>query len=104
MENDPHPSATPAEPPHPLLGRRMNTAEAALEHTLDHVWHLFRKRPYLGAGLAGGVGLVLASFIGVGELAIGVGAGYAVYQMLRNRVPPAEAVREALRIEQGLEK
>jgi len=63
---------------------------------------MFRRRPYVGATLAGGVGLVAASLIGVGELAIAVGTGYAVYQVLKNRKPPAEAMREALQLEEKL--
>lgn len=42
-----------------------------------------RKRPTLGAVVAGGLGLMAANVIGVGELAIALAAGYAAYRALR---------------------
>jgi len=106
--HDPKPPtpSTPAtartEPAPPLLARHANATEAALEHAFDRVWRTFRKRPYVGTALAGGVGLAAASLIGVGELAIAVGAGYAAYQVFKNREPPAQAMREALQLERKL--
>jgi hypothetical protein len=104
-ESGPPAPRTPASKPEASahgIGNPVTVCEKLLEHGLDHVWHRFRKRPYLGASLAGGLGLALASVIGVGELAVGAGAAYAVYQMLKNRVPPSKALREALKLEEEL--
>jgi hypothetical protein len=42
-----------------------------------------RKKPGVGALVAGGLGLMAANVIGVGELAIALAAGYAVFRVLR---------------------
>jgi hypothetical protein len=84
--------------------RPVNLIERGLERGGDRLWATFRRRPYVGAVLAGGIGLGLASVVGVAELAIAVGAGYAAYQVLKNRVSPAKAVRDAFRFEEELGK
>lgn len=84
------------------LAKPANAVERGLERAGDRLWAAFRRRPYLGAVLAGGVGLGLASMVGVAELAVAAGAGYAAYQVLKKRVSPAQAVRDAFRFEEGL--
>lgn len=86
----------------PML-RPVNVAERGLERAADRLWGTFRRRPFIGAMLAGGIGLGVASVVGVAELAVGVGAGYAAYQVLKNRVSPAQAIRDAFRFEEQLE-
>jgi hypothetical protein len=81
------------------LATPINAVERVLERGVDRVWVAFRHRPYFGAALAGGVGLTIASMLGAAEIAIGVGVGYATYQILKNRVPPAQALREAFHLE-----
>jgi hypothetical protein len=80
----------------------VNALERTLEKTGDRFWLRFRKRPYVGALVAGGLGLGVASVVGVGELAIAAGTAYAAYQVLKNRDSPAQAVRDAFRIEREL--
>jgi hypothetical protein len=87
----------------PLL-RPVNLAERGLEGVGDRLWGTFRKRPYIGAVLAGGIGLGLASAVGVAELAVAVGTGYAAYLVLKNKVSPAQAVRDAFRFEEDVGK
>ncbi len=43
---------------------------------------MLRKRPAVGAVVAGALGLAAANIIGVGELAIAMAAGYAAYKAL----------------------
>jgi len=80
----------------------VNAAERLIEHGLDGIWVRFRRQPYIGAVLAGGVGLAVASVFGVGELAVAAGLGYAVYQMLTQRKPPGQAFKEALKVEKEI--
>jgi hypothetical protein len=43
---------------------------------------VLKKKPALGVVLAGGLGILAASVIGVGEVAIAMAAGYAAYRAL----------------------
>lgn len=61
------------------------------------LWAQLRKRPSLGVVLAGGVGLALATVVGVGELTIGIAAGYAAYQVLREGVAPETAAKNIVK-------
>lgn len=56
--------------------------------------------PVLGATLAGGAGVALASATGVAELAVGSALAYAAFRMLRDGVGPKRAFREGLALEQ----
>jgi hypothetical protein len=53
--------------------------------------------PAIGAAVAGGVGISAAAVIGVGELALGLAAGYAAYRMLREGIRPAAALRQVVK-------
>ena len=44
--------------------------------------HFLKKKPTVGAAIAGSVGFAAASVFGVGELAIAMAAGYADYRAL----------------------
>ena len=44
-----------------------------------------RKRPVIGAALAGGVVLGAATLVGVVETAIGMGAAYVAYRVFKRR-------------------
>ena len=62
----------------------------------------FTRRPYVGALLAAGVGLTVATVVGVGELALAAGVGYAAYQVFKRHVPPGQAIKAALAVEKEL--
>ena len=70
--------------------------ERGVEGVGDVVWKFLRHRPFLGVGLAAGVGLGAAVAFGATELAVGIAAGYAAYQVLRNDLPPSKALRKTL--------
>ncbi|HEX8110813.1 MAG TPA: hypothetical protein VF516_23940 [Kofleriaceae bacterium] len=76
------------------------TAGAKLEHVVKEagarLWVQLKKRPSIGVVLVGGAGLVAASAVGVGEIAIGMIAGYAAYQVLREGVSPGEAAKKIM--------
>lgn len=87
---------------HALRVRRAppGTPSAKLEQVAKdagaRLWIQLRKRPSIGVMLVGGAGLVVASAVGVGEIAIGMIAGYAAYQVLREGVAPGEAARKVI--------
>jgi hypothetical protein len=60
------------------------------------VWVQLKKRPSIGVMAVGVTGLAVASAVGVGEIAIGMIAGYAAYQVLREGVSPGEAARKVI--------
>ena len=64
-----------------------NTWQAHAEETIKHdsrkVWQAMKKRPSLGIVVFGGLAMVAADAIGVGEVALGLGVGYAAYRVLR---------------------
>jgi hypothetical protein len=68
--------------------------EQVAKDTGARIWLQLKKRPSLGVVLIGGAGLAVASVVGVGEIAIGMIAGYAAYQVLREGVAPGEAARK----------
>jgi hypothetical protein len=76
------------------------TAAAKLEHLVkregEKLWVQLKKRPSLGVALAGATGLAVATAVGVGELAIGLIAGYAAYQILREGVAPKAVAKDIL--------
>ena len=43
---------------------------------------MLKRKPAIGVVLAGGLGVLAASVIGVGEVAIALAAGYAAYRVL----------------------
>lgn len=59
----------------------------------DAVWGELKRHPYVGVAAAGGIGIALGSVVGVGQIALGVLAGYAAYQMLTKKEPPSKAFR-----------
>jgi hypothetical protein len=87
-------------------GSKVNRAtilfERSVESVGDAVWRRMRHRPYLGVALTSATALAVASFVGVGELAVAGLAGYAMYKMLVRHEPPSQAFREAARIEKDL--
>lgn len=82
--------------------RATGKIEEVAERASDLLWARLRHRPYLATAIAGGLGLAIASAVGVGEIAFGVFAAYATYQMLARREPPSKAFRDATKIEKEL--
>lgn len=74
------------------------TATAKVEHVVkrggEKLWVQLKKRPSLGVALAGAAGLALATAVGVGELTIGIIAGYAAYQVLREGIAPRAVAKD----------
>jgi hypothetical protein len=70
------------------------------ERVADLAWRGLKRVPYVGVALAVGAALGAASVVGVAELALAVGAGYAAYQVLRLNVPPSKAIRKAVAVEE----
>ncbi len=62
------------------------------------VWNAAKKWPSAAALCAGAATIVIADAIGVGELVLAIGAGYAIYEVLAKNVPLPEAIREAAQI------
>lgn len=85
-----------------VVGRGTERVERQFERGAAVIWRALRRRPLLGVALAGGAGLFAAEFVGVAELALAGAAGYFAYQVLKKGQPPAEAIREAMRVEREL--
>ncbi len=95
------PQVMGGEPRSPAM-RATAAVENLVEHGADRLWRRLRRRPYVGVVLAGGLGVLLADFVGVGEIAIGALVAYAAYQMLAKNEPPSKALRQALGLEKEL--
>lgn len=85
------------------VSRGTAVVERAAEELGDFVWRRLKRRPYLGVALAAAAGLTLASWVGVGELALGAFAGYAAYKVLLQHEPPSRAVRDALELRKEID-
>jgi hypothetical protein len=72
------------------------------ERAADAVWRVLKRRPYFGVVVTAGLALGAATAIGIAELALTVGAGYAAFQILRLGVPPSEALKRARRLEKEI--
>ena len=86
--------------PRPGTGRATWTA-GELKSGASWTWTELKAHPYLGGLLAGAAGIAAASTIGVGELAVGIGVGYAAYLVLAKGESPMKALGDAISWEQG---
>ena len=77
-------------------GTAMAKVEQLVKHEGGRLWGQLKKRPSLGVVLAGATGLAVASVVGVGELAIGIIAGYAAYQVLREGIAPKTVAKDVV--------
>lgn len=88
------------------LGEAASRATIVFEHSMERVgdvmWRRLRHRPYVGVALTSAAALALASFVGVGEIAVACLAGYGMFKVLRRHEPPSQAFRDAARIEKEL--
>jgi hypothetical protein len=76
--------------------------ERGLERVGDEVWVGLKRHPYFGVVVTAGATLGAASLLGIAELLLTVGAGYAAYQVLKLNVPPSLAIRRVAKVEKGL--
>jgi hypothetical protein len=88
------------------LGQAASRATIMFEHSMervgDVVWRRLRRRPYVGVALTSVAALALASFVGVGEIAVACLAGYGMFKVLRRHEPPSQAFRDLVRVEREL--
>ncbi len=59
------------------------------------VWRALKRRPSVGVVALGGLTIAAASAVGVGELTLGITAGYAAWQVLRKGKSVGEVIEEA---------
>jgi hypothetical protein len=77
-------------------GTRAAKVEGTLKKEGAKAWTVMKRRPSVGVILTGGLALLIADAVGVGELAFAVVAGYAAYQVLRKGIPAKVAMEEAV--------
>jgi hypothetical protein len=70
--------------------------EQLAKEASTQVWVQLKKRPSIGVVLVGAAGLAVASVVGVGEIAIGMIAGYSAYQVLREGIAPGAAAKKVV--------
>jgi len=58
-------------------------AEETIKHDSRKLWQAMKKRPSLGVLAFGGLAMLAADAVGVGEVALGLGVGYAAYRVLK---------------------
>jgi hypothetical protein len=88
------------------LDRRVappGTLRAQAEHEVKQggarVWRALKHRPSIGVLVIGGLAIAAADAVGVGELAMGIGLGFAAWQVLRKGKTVEQALEEGERIE-----
>lgn len=74
-------------------------AEEVTKRRGARLWGALEKRPSLGTLVVGGLVIAAADAVGVGELAMGIAAGYAAWRVLRKGKPAGEASEETGQIE-----
>ncbi len=84
--------------PRDTLSARM---EDGAKQGIAHAWNALKERPSLGVVVFGGLAMLAADAVGIGELAVGIGVGYAAWQVLRKGEPAGEAGEQAVKIEKG---
>jgi hypothetical protein len=58
-------------------------AEETIKHDGRKIWQAMKRRPSLGVVVFGGLAMAVADAVGVGEVALGLGVGYAAYKVLK---------------------
>jgi hypothetical protein len=74
-------------------------AEETIKHDSRKVWQAMKRRPSLGVLVFGGLAMAAADAVGVGEVALGLGVGYAAYRVLKK----GRSRDEQVRMEEGRE-
>lgn len=70
--------------------------EEKFKRRASRLWSAMKRRPSVGVIAAGTAGITAASFVGVGELVIGLSAAYAAYAILKEHMKPDEAVKKGI--------
>ncbi len=86
-----------------VLSRRSaerGTLSAKVEDWLKsdgaRAWSYMKRHPGVGVTAAGGLALAAAATVGVGEIVVAASAAYAAFQVLREGVPPGEALEHGI--------
>jgi hypothetical protein len=74
-------------------------AEETIKRDTRKAWQAMKKRPSLGILVFGGLAVAAADAFGVGEVALGLGVGYAAYRVLCKGRATDEKVSMGERIE-----
>lgn len=82
-------------PPGTLRSRAEDRAKRAGERA----WRGLKRRPSLGVLCVGGMAVAAAGAVGVGELALGIAAGIAAWQVLRKGKSGEETIKEVEHVE-----
>src|SRR5262245_10557808 len=70
-------------------------ARARLRRAGSNLGALVRGRPLVGVALIGGLTLLAADAVGIGEAALALGAGYAGYRLLRRKARERAGAKSA---------
>jgi hypothetical protein len=74
----------------------LRTLEDGAKSAGKHAWVLLQKHPYAGMVALAALGVLAASSVGVGELAVGLGIAYATYNVIKGRETPLEACKQVI--------
>lgn len=77
-------------PPGTLRAR----AEEQTKQGSARLWHSLKKRPTIGVVVLGGLAILAADAVGVGELAMGIAVAYGAWQVLRKGEPVGKVIQE----------
>jgi hypothetical protein len=79
----------------------LRSLEGGIGDVSREIWRVFHHAPGLGAVVTAGLGVGVAMAVGVGELVVGVVAGYVGYRMSAYGECFTEAVEKSIRLEEG---
>jgi hypothetical protein len=79
----------------------LRTLEGGIGDAARGIWRFFHQAPGVGAAVNVGLGVGAAMLVGVGELVVGVVAGYVGYRIYAYGESPIEALEKAIRLEEG---
>lgn len=76
------------------VGTTRARAEEQAKTGASRVWGALKERPAIGVVVFGGLAVLAADAIGVGELAMGISIGYAAWKVLRKGERIDEVIEE----------
>jgi len=79
----------------------LRSLEGGIGDAFRGIWRLFHQAPGVGGIVTAGIGVGAAMAVGVGELVVGVVAGYVGYRIYAYGESPTEALEKAIRLEEG---
>jgi len=80
----------------------LRSLEGPIGDVARGTWTFFHNIPTVGGAVVGGVGIVVAMEIGVGELLVGLFASYIGYRIFAYGESLTEAVEKTIRLEEGI--